>query len=422
MAMDRVAVRGRFAARKLREVYQVEGLAGVARRSRRWLRKRRTAASGVSMLPKQPLPQPPRWHTHVLSIGEQSLPQCYHYRVQQKREICHHLGVPFDSLPVHDVDEALTRLQLASILIVYRLPGDPSLQRILDEAARLRIPVVYELDDLIYRREMTAANPNLDTLPPDLRAAVIRGSEGYHRALSQAQFNLSSTLPLLDDMRAVNGRPGFVVENGIDETMLSIAEGLRVQPALPHRNDEIVVAYGSGSRAHDHDFLLVASALARWLEKTPDGRLKVLGPVRIPDELAAFSDRIIRRTEVLAYGEYLRELSSSAISIAPLSDDPFNAFKSQVKYLESALVGVPLIASPMVYSNYIHDGHTGFLARTDAEWLEALTALADDPARRTDMARAAREHVRQWELQNRPQAQMETLIRSLSPVEERQTS
>lgn len=368
------------------------------------------------MLPVGPLPEHPVWHTSVLSVAERSLPQCYHYRVEQKREICGHLGIPFDDIDLQDVREALSRLQLASLLIVYRLPESPDLQRILAEAQRLRIPVVYEVDDLVYRQEATAANPNLATLPSDLRAAVIRGSAGYGRAVAAAENNLASTGPLAGDMASLNGGSAFVVENGIDATMLEIIEGLAVEPRAPLQPDGVVVTYGSGSRAHDQDFLLAAPALARWLAQTPHGSLKVIGPVRIPEVLEPFEDRIERITATLAYGEYLRELHASTITIAPLTDDHFNAFKSQVKYLEAALVEVPLIASPMVYSNYVDDGRTGLIARTTDDWLAALTRLTEDAHLRSSVAAAAREHVKQWELPNRPSEQFAALVDALTPA------
>ncbi|MEI2642903.1 MAG: hypothetical protein V9G10_11390 [Candidatus Nanopelagicales bacterium] len=180
MALDKAMNTARFGARKAKEVYAVEGLSGVMRRTRAWRRKQRAAAAAAPTLPHGPLPQRPTWHQHVLCVAERSLPQCYHYRVQQKRETCAHLGIPFDDVGLDDLGEVLTRMQLASMVIVYRLPGGPALDRVLEEARRLRIPVVYEVDDLVYRRDVTAANPNLDTLPKGLRSAVIRGSDRLH--------------------------------------------------------------------------------------------------------------------------------------------------------------------------------------------------------------------------------------------------
>jgi hypothetical protein len=406
----------RFGVRKVREVYSTEGASGVIRRTRNWQRKLRSRGTEASRLPTGPLPADARWHTGVLVVGEQSLPQCYHYRIEQKREICSQLGIPFDDVSGADAHEACTRLQLASILIVYRLAAGHELDRVVAEARRLRIPVVFEVDDLIYRRDVTAANPNLATLPKGLRSAVIRGSDGYGRALHQvADANLASTQLLADDMTAANGRPGFVVENGIDATMLEIATGLDLEPR-PTADDPCVITYGSGSRAHDHDFALAAPGLAGWLAANPEGRLKLIGPVRVPDALQPHTHRIIRIQDTLAYGEYLRELRNSTITIAPLAEDPTNPFKSQVKYLESALVGVPLLASPTVYGNYIDDGRTGVIAATAADWLPALCALTSDESRRTAIASAAREHVRRWELGNRPREQMAELLSALAPI------
>lgn len=416
MAFDRFATLARSGARRAREVYAVEGVGGVLRRGRDWNRRRKAVNAAASMLPREPLPGPPHWHTHVLSVAERSLPQCYHYRVEQKREICALLGVPFDDIGMADLSEVLTRLQLASVLIVYRLPGSRMLDAVVAEAQRLHVPVIYEVDDLVYRRELIAANPNLQTLPRSLRSAVIAGSDDYLAGLRSAQANLASTQPLADDMSSVNGGRGFVIENGIDNTMLEIAEGLAVEPFHDTDADEWVVTYGSGSRAHDLDFALVAPALAQWMSSVPQGRLKVIGPVGIPAELRPFTARIVQIADTLPYGEYLRELHRSTVAIAPLTDDRFNAYKSHVKYLEAGLVGVPIVASPTVYSNYIQNGRTGIIATDHDEWVTALTDLCADSGLRARMAAAARDHVRMWELRNRPREQMGALLEALRPA------
>ena len=401
--------RARSVARKTRNAYLSEGLPGVARGARTWYRRRRHRSSGPP-LPAQPVSDPGAWPLSVLILAERHLEQCYHYRVEQKQQILDALGVPHDVIGQQDRGEVLSRLQLASLLIVYRLPGGEELDAVLAEAHRLGVPVLYEVDDAVYRADLVAANPNLDTVPASLRAAVIRGAHRDAAALAGADANVASTPALAADMSQTNGKPAHVISNGIDDQMLQIADAV-LQEDLGA--DTIVVTYGSGSRAHDHDFALAAPALARWLGETPQGRVKIIGPVRIPPPLQPLQSQIQRMPEPLDYPEYLRQLRRSTISIAPLSDDPFNHYKSHVKYLEAALVQVPLIASPTVYADYAEPGRTALIAADDEQWYAALRALSDDPALRARLAGDAREHVRRWELANEPSEQMQALLTSV---------
>lgn len=407
--MDLGDLKGRAGtlARKARSAYLSEGLPGVLRRSRNWYHRKRTP-SQVPRLPGLEISQPQLWPMSVLCVAERSLPQCYHYRVDQKRQMLRSLGVSFADCDQHNHDEILSRLQLSRLLIVYRLPGSDSLDAIVDEAHRLRIPVVYEVDDLVYDPDRVAHNPNMDSLPGSLRSAVIRGARGYLAALPLADVNLAATAELAQDMHSRNDKPAFVVENGIDDQMLEIASSLAGDPS--GGSDEVVVTYGSGSRAHDHDFAVAAPALARWLRETPNGRLKIIGPVGLTDELNAMDSQILRIEQPLDYADYLRELSDSTISLAPLADEPFNRYKSHVKYLESALLGVPLVASPTVYADYVLDGKTGLIAADEKQWYTAITSLADDAGLRTQIAEDAREHVRRWELRNEPTRQMTAVL------------
>jgi hypothetical protein len=85
------------------------------------------------------------------------------------------------------------------------------------------------------------------------------------------------------------------------------------------------------------------------------------------------------------------EIARFAVNIAPLeADNPFCEAKSELKFFEAALAGVPTIASPAgPFQRAIDDGVTGFLARTEDEWHAALTRLLTDGALRARMAQAA---------------------------------
>jgi glycosyltransferase involved in cell wall biosynthesis len=412
------ADRLRWASARSREILAEEGPGSLVRRGTRFVRYRVPGLGGpkgAARLAYTPLtPDQARdWPVSLVLHGIRDLPQCFRYRLLQKLEAADAVGIPALLSEPTNMPDAMARLQLARVLVLYRVPWSEPLVALVADARRLGVPVVYELDDLVHRQELVAANPNLATVPGPLRVAVERGAASYLRALRLADHALASTVPLAADMaREVPGRT-WVIENGIDLDMRRIMEGIAVDRAAGRLRDatdgRVVVAYGSGSRAHDADLAVAADGLARLMRQDPRVHLALVGPVAVPDALAGLGDRVSRHTE-LPFPEYLRLLAQADITVAPLLAAPFNEHKSQVKYLEAGLAGVPLVASPAVYSRYVQPDRTAVLASTTDEWFEALRRLADDPGARARLAGAAREHVAQWHVERSPAEQLRTFL------------
>lgn len=402
-----------WAVSRAREIWVDEGMSGLRYRSTSYLQRRRMGATSVThRLPVGPS-RSARWPLSVVMIAAGAPVQCFHYRVEQKMQICRELTVPFrvvDPALTHEVEGAV---QIASHVIVFRQAAGPAIEAAVAHSRRLGVPLIYEADDAVYRRDLLEGNPNLDTIPRSLRSAVLTGADGYLAGLRQADHVLASTQALAEDMgQLVSGR-SFVVENGIDRVMQGIVAGLAHDPAPPPRPpDSIIIGYGSGSRAHDWDLAVAAPGLEHLMATEPRVHLHLIGPVAVPASLRRFDDRILRTTE-LNYPEYLRQLAACDVTIAPLSDIPFNRYKSQIKYLEAGLVGVPLIASPTVYADYVTDGSTGLLAAPN-EWSSALSTLVRDAQMRRDISAAARADIAESMVDRRPRRQFADMLESLS--------
>ena len=411
----------RWALDKGVEAYRDGGVRGLVVKSVGFVEKRRVRAVAFPTLGSTAS----TFRGAVVMLADVDPPQCWHYRVQQKRQACAVRGIPFVVVRPQASAEVLSQVQLASLLIVYRQPMSMLLQEVIAEARRLRVPVVYEADDIVYRQDLVAANPNLATLPADLRAAVIAGAADYAAGLRACDGVISSTRPLADDMaRGVTG-PAAVIENGIDAEMWSMARGIDLDLAAGRirRSEgagagggdaaadggEVVIGYGSGSRAHDADLALAAPALARILTEFPQVSLRLFGPVAPPPELVRFSKRI-ERVPILPQGEYLWEFAHADIALAPLLDVPFNHYKSQVKYAEAGLVRLPLVASPTVYATYVDDGRTGFIADGDEQWYQVLRALVTDPQLRRRVGDAARADITRWDVDGAIADQFEAML------------
>lgn len=79
------------------------------------------------------------------------------------------------------------------------------------------------------------------------------------------------------------------------------------------------------------------------------------------------------------------------IGVAPLIDSRWSRGKCQVKLLEYMALGIPTVASRVGESRYlVNPGVNGFLAQSEDEWIETLSALIEDSKVRARMGQTCR--------------------------------
>ena len=117
--------------------------------------------------------------------------------------------------------------------------------------------------------------------------------------------------------------------------------------------------------------------------------LMVGGELDVPDDLMAFSDRIV----TFPFCDWRRlpnYIASCDINIAPLENTLFNRAKSENKWIEAALVKVPTVASNVgAFNKMIQDGVTGFLCDDDEDWCAVLDRLILDSDLRKSVGESA---------------------------------
>lgn len=87
----------------------------------------------------------------------------------------------------------------------------------------------------------------------------------------------------------------------------------------------------------------------------------------------------------------VEELQSLDIGVMPMPDDEWTRGKVSIKLLQYMAVGLPVVCSPVgAHAQIIQDGVNGFLALTDEEWIEKLSALIENPDLRERLGRGGR--------------------------------
>lgn len=304
----------------------------------------------------------------------------------------------------HITDPALPgKIAGSSIAIFHRTPFNRQVERLINDLQRRGGLVVLDVDDLVFDPAAFEFIASPDFADP-VRAALYQEDMRRHRqTLEACHAVLASTAFLADQVRRL-GKPVWVHRNAFSLEMLALsraasAPGYRLQQgqdfvSLDQPASRVVIGYASGTPTHDYDFQVVKPALLRTLRRFPRAELWLAGPLNPGpgwDDLEAR----IHRFELRPWRSLPALLAQFDINLAPLLlDNPFARSKSEIKFVEAALVQVPTIASPtQAFSAAIRPGETGFLAETQAEWEDLLARLVEDAPLRRAAARRAHEHV-----------------------------
>lgn len=325
----------------------------------------------------------------VLIIAEVTLPQCTKYRVWQKQEHFARLGVRVRVVDWRDFMETRAAAALATQAILYRVPGYPNVMETIAMLHSYGVPTAWEVDDLIFDRALYLDNRNLDALSPEQRDGILSGVSLYRGAMLACRTGIASTEPLAAAMRGAGLAQVHVVENALDEETLTEAARIRAARAGRDAGAPILIGYGSGTKTHDADFRVAAPALLRLLAARPEVRLRIVGELNLPAEFDAFPDQV-ERLPPTHYTRFLELLGGCDISIAPLEPGHFNDAKSNIKFLEAAILALPSVCSPAAnFRAVIEPGRNGYLAATEAEWFAALDRLAGSAALRAEIGAAS---------------------------------
>lgn len=161
----------------------------------------------------------------------------------------------------------------------------------------------------------------------------------------------------------------------------------RYVPAKKPANEKIALGW-IGSQWTTRYLDTIRDPLAALSRQYPNLELRLIGAgdFDVPNLKIARIDWALE-TEV-------GHLQTFDIGLMPLPDDPFTRGKGGYKLLQYMACGLPVVASPVeINREIVTPGETGFLAETDAEWIEFLGALIENKTLRNRLGDAGRTRV-----------------------------
>jgi len=347
--------------------------------------------SGCTPLPRSTKP-PLRW----LLIGERSLPQCWLYRVEQKRQQLERCGAEVRCIEKGDLDTWSFSQQVAwaDAVLFCRTPATYGVIRALTFARHCGKRVFADIDDLVFSSAFPAPYITYGgSISRSIHRRLGLDAPLQRWPLEQADAVITSTAALADACRgasaALADKPITVLPNLPLPELLGLARRLAHQP--PQRAPRLVVS--SGTLAHRHIWSdQLAPAIAQLLGNHPQLRLSLIGHLELPACLQPFSGRI-STVPYSYYSHYLQHLAEGSIALVPLEDHPTTHCKSAIKWMEASLLGLATVCSPVrAYTDAATAEQHVLLTEDQQAWVQQVERLLADPELLARLSSQARQH------------------------------
>ncbi len=244
--------------------------------------------------------------------------------------------------------------------------GPPWIERIL---ARARVPIVYDLDDLIQLPHSSRANPFMRWL---------RRPGKVSELMRIADHVVVCTEYLAEIARR---------ENASVTNISSTIDTDRYRPSQTRDRTERVVVGWSGSHS-TAPYLHLLDDVLRELQRSEGIAVKVIGDASFSVPGLEIDARAWRSESEV------EDLGQIDIGVYPLPHEEWVLGKSGLKLLQYMGMGIPAVAERVgANTEIVEHGVNGLLASGPDEWLACLRSLVSDPEGRARLGRAGRRTV-----------------------------
>lgn len=293
------------------------------------------------------------------------IPQCTRYRVLNKQEYLENHGYKVKVVNLSDFQ--MKDIRFASTIIVYRAPYSAMLDDMVELAHQKGTKVYFDIDDLVIDTKYTDQLAYVRGLSKDEKANYDSGVINYGKMLQLCDGAITSTARLVKELSSYT--PQVMLERNIASKKL-IEISKKVSTKFTD-STKVKIGYFSGSISHNENFNLIKYDILKILKEYSNVELHLVGYLDIPEEFEVVKNQLVFH-EYVDWQELPALISEVDINLAPLTTNIFNEAKSEIKWLEAALVKTPTVASDIgAFRDIIKNDITGFLCK-DNEWFEKL--------------------------------------------------
>jgi glycosyltransferase involved in cell wall biosynthesis len=367
-----------------------------------------------------PVPHRGDWPQHVMLVVPKELELRYRRRLDHRMATAALGHIPVTVTTLGPWHEMRSLVHLSSALVMYQMPWSRPLEKTVQEARRMRIPVVFEACAPLHDSSAAADPGMIAGLTPADRLKAGEECSGFLRSLRLADHVIAGRPALAASLGShVSGR-SFLIPAGFDQTLAASRRGMEWETAN-HSNGNPRgravrqwIGYEAFESRWDPHLGAVTDALITVLARNPEVGLRIVGHPLLSDRLAHLGDQVeVMPTQIL--GERFRSLSQCDILIAPWAGHRRGDQYDLQTPVTAAMLGIPLVASTGAYADLVDHGRTGLLCDSRSDWIEAMESLLRDEGRRQDLGAGAQ---MRWCADESPSQAVDTLRLTLAAMAE----
>jgi glycosyltransferase involved in cell wall biosynthesis len=233
-----------------------------------------------------------------------------------------------------------------------------------------RKKIIYDFDDAIWIKDVSDVNKKLSWL---------KFPNKTEKIISYANFIIAGNNYLANYALQFN--------NNVKVIPTTIDVNYHFSHKVIKQNEKIRIGW-TGTITTNNHLKLLFSVLAELKKKYPQVELVMISNATIADSSFEITYQQWNKTTEI------EDLSSFDIGIMPLPNDEWAKGKCGFKGLQYMALEIPTIMSPVgVNTEIIQDGENGFLATSEADWIEKLSRLIESKELREKIGKAGRKTV-----------------------------
>jgi glycosyltransferase involved in cell wall biosynthesis len=232
--------------------------------------------------------------------------------------------------------------------------------------------LIFDVED-----NVVAHVDRISTDHPNPLLRILRGPGKYRYLIREADQVISSS-PSLNQICLTLNR------NGACTYISSSIDADRFVPVNRYSSDGRVTIGWTGTFS-SRPYLDLLRRVFQQLAKERDFRLRVIG--NFDYELLGVDLEVMHWSAE----QEIQQLQGIDIGVYPLPFDDWVGGKSGLKAIQYMMLGLPCVATDVGTTPLIiRHGENGLLVKSEAEWLDALRRLLDDPELRRRLGEQAR--------------------------------
>jgi len=288
----------------------------------------------------------------------------------------------------------VAKVKKFKIIVLNRVLWNKNIKEILEQSRALRQVIIYDTDDLGFDTELFKQSDAYTNFT-EAQKQQYQKMTGVEILQSTQLKAITTTTNFLAEKLSRFQKPVFVVKNKLSKQELQwTREARKIYLRRANQNEDVRLGFFSGSVSHNRDFATIVPALEVILNRYSNVKLYLVGYLDTGDEFyRKFKNQIVQLPFVPRRKHY-QNIAEVDINLAPLEMNDFCQSKSELKFFEAGIIGIPTVAvENQTFSEAITHGKNGLLSKDVNAWVSNIGRLIDDKDLRITLGEKARQTV-----------------------------